>query len=234
MHVTSALEGDPMSVQVTPHPRWVADLDAALDPSREAILDTSVIVHASENQLREGKIQNFLVAFYPIIRDFPQWLQLLLDRSPEDGRAFFEDNIRVERRHGAMWRAMGDGFEVSRERFESPEPGVPQARAFHDYLTNMCLAAPFGTAVSATNYAVEGVAQKISEKALRGLSRNEKIGRKGRRWLEEHAKYDDEHPIQALEIVKRCVRRGESPAAVQEAACRSLALMREAMPAAYC
>src|SRR2546426_6045571 len=74
-----------MSVQVTPHPAWVADLDATLDPSREAILDTNVIVHASENQLVDGKIQDFLVAFYPIIRDFPNWLQLLLDRSPEDG-----------------------------------------------------------------------------------------------------------------------------------------------------
>src|ERR1051326_503172 len=60
-----------MSVQVTPHPAWVADLDAALDPSREAILDTPVIVHASENELVDGKIQNFLVAFYPIIRDPP-------------------------------------------------------------------------------------------------------------------------------------------------------------------
>src|SRR5213076_1139791 len=74
-----------MSVQVTPHPKWVADLDAVLDPSREAILDTRVIVDASENQLVDGRIQNFLVNFYPIIRDFPQWLQTLLDRSPEDG-----------------------------------------------------------------------------------------------------------------------------------------------------
>src|SRR2546428_10036909 len=135
-----------MSVQVTPHPKWVADLDAVLDPSREAILDTPVIVDASENQLVEGQIQNFLVNFYPIIRDFPQWLQVLLDRSPEDGREFFEDNIRVERRHGAMWRAMGDGFKVPRERFERPEPAVPPACAFHEYLTNMCLAAPFGAA----------------------------------------------------------------------------------------
>ena len=115
-----------MSVLVTPHPRWVADLDAALDPSREAILDTSVIVHASENQLVDGRIQNFLVAFYPIIRDFPQWLQLLLDRSPEDGKVFFRDNIRVEKRHDAMWRAMGDGFNVPRERFQVPEPMIPE------------------------------------------------------------------------------------------------------------
>src|SRR5947208_3386505 len=199
-------------VDVTPHTAWVADLNAALEPTQEAILKTPVIEDAAENRLVTAKIQNFLVAFYPIIRDFPQWLQVLLDRSPEDGREFFEDNIRVERRHGAMWRTMGDGFEVPRERFARPEPAVPQVCAFHDYLTNMCVAAPFGAAVSATNYAVEGIAQKISEKALRGLSRNEKIGRKGRWWLEEHAKYDDEHPIQALEIVKRCVRRGESPA----------------------
>src|SRR5437879_10937485 len=124
MHVTSALEGDPMSVQVTPHPRWVADLDAALDPSREAILDTSVIVHASENQLVDGRIQNFLVAFYPIIRDFPQWLQLLLDRSPEDGKVFFRDNIRVEKRHDAMCRPMGDGFNGTSQCFKVTEPTI--------------------------------------------------------------------------------------------------------------
>src|SRR5438270_901908 len=69
-----------MSVQVTPHPAWVADLDATLDPRREAILDTPVIVHASENELVDGQIQNFLVAFYPIIRDFPQWLQVIKGR----------------------------------------------------------------------------------------------------------------------------------------------------------
>src|SRR5438034_287789 len=127
-----------MSVQVTPHPAWVADLDATLDPSREAILDTNVIVHASENQLVDGKIQDFLVAFYPIIRDFPNWLQLLLDRSPEDGKAFFRDNIRVEKRHDAMWRAMGDGFSVPKERFQIPEPMLPEVRDFHGYLTEMC------------------------------------------------------------------------------------------------
>src|SRR3989454_12716110 len=91
------LEGAIMSVQVTPHPAWVAELDATLEPHREAILDTPVIVHASEYALINGKIQDFLVAFYPIIRDFPQWLQTLLDRSPEDGKVFFRDNIRVER-----------------------------------------------------------------------------------------------------------------------------------------
>lgn len=222
-----------MSVQVTPHPSWVADLDSTLEPRRQAILDTPVIIDASENQLVDGQIQNFLVAFYPIIRDFPQWLQVLLDRSPEDGKSFFRDNIRVEKRHDAMWRAMGDGFNVPKERFQVPEPMNPEVKEFHAYLTEMCRGATFGAAVSATNYAVEGVAQKISEKALRGLAKNEKIGPRGRWWLEEHAKYDDEHPIHALEIIKGCVKRGEAPRGVTESALKSLDLMKDAMVASY-
>ena len=189
-------------MEISPHPPWVAELNAALEPIQQAILSTPVIEDASENRLAEGRVQDFLVAFYPIVRDFPVWLQLLLDRSPYDGHAFFEDNIRVERRHDAMWRAMGDGFGVPKERFLVPEAPISEVRTFHEYLTAMCYAAPFGGAVSATNYAVEGIAQKISEKALRGLGRNKKIGPKGRWWLEEHAKYDDEHPVHALEIVK--------------------------------
>src|SRR5438552_15211258 len=140
-----------MTVQVTPHPKWVADLDAALDPSREAILDTRVIVDASENQLADGRIQNFLVGFYPIIRDFPQWLQVLLDRSPEDGKAFFRDNIRVEKHHDAMWRAMGDGFNVPKERFHVPEPMIPDVKAVNAYRTEVGRGARFGVAGSSRN-----------------------------------------------------------------------------------
>ena len=222
-----------MSVELTPHPTWVAGLDSELEPHRKAILDTPVVVDASENRLIDGEIQNFLVAFYPIIRDFPQWLQILLDRSPSNGQAFFRDNIRVEKRHDAMWRAMGDGFKVPRARFQAAEEMNPATREFHNYLTTVSRTAPFASAVGAVNCAVEGVAQKISEKALRGLGSNEKIGPRGRWWLEEHAKYDDEHPIHALEIIKSCVGKTEEPDAVTAASVKSLMLMRESMVACY-
>src|SRR2546427_11264102 len=153
-----------MTVQVTPHPPWVADLDAALEPHREAILETPVVVEASENRLADGKVQNFLVAFYPIIRDFPQWLQMLLDRSPAEGQAFFRDNIRVEKRHDAMWRAMGDGLKVPRERVQVPEPMIPQTRTLHNYLTTMSPPAALATAVGRGKYAGGGGAEESSEK----------------------------------------------------------------------
>src|SRR5260370_10412527 len=105
-----------MAVQVTPHPSWVAELDSTLEPSRQAILDTPVIIDASENQLVDGQIQNFLVSFYPIIRDFPQWLQVLLDRSPPMGREFFTAKIRCERRHDPMWPPIGERFHLPKTR----------------------------------------------------------------------------------------------------------------------
>ena len=114
-----------MAVQVTPHPAWVAELDAALDPGRQAILDTPVIVDASENQLVDGQIQNFLVGFYPIIRDFPQWLQMLLDRSPDMGREFFTDNIRVRPRPADLCCALlcsGNPGAGDQQRRRPPRP----------------------------------------------------------------------------------------------------------------
>ena len=222
-----------MSVLVTPHPAWVEELDRALEPHRLGVLTTPVVEHSAENTLVEKRMQDFLVSFYPIIRDFPQWLEMLLERSPAEHGSFFRDNIRVERRHDAMWRAMADGFGVPKNRFQQQRPMLPAVRDFHDFLTASCHAAAFAEAVAATNYAVEGVAQRISAKALRGLGKNEKIGPRGRWWLEEHAKYDDEHPIQALEIIKSRVTQGEDPEAVTAAAIHSLTLMRGAMTEAY-
>ena len=37
-----------MSVQVTPHPEWVVDLDRALEPYRLAVLTTPVVEPKSE------------------------------------------------------------------------------------------------------------------------------------------------------------------------------------------
>jgi pyrroloquinoline quinone (PQQ) biosynthesis protein C len=223
-----------MSLPVVPHPRWVGELDAELEPLRRHILDLDVVVHSSENRLHQAGIRNFMVEFYPIIRDFPGWLETLQARSPEEGLAFFRENLRVERKHAMMWQAMGEGFGVPLSRFSAGERGNDAVQEFHAYLTAMCEEAQFASAVAATNYAVEGVAQGISAKALEGLQHHRQLGDRGRWWLEEHAKYDDEHPILAMELIKGCVARGEDePERIAEAAARSLELMRLAMDASY-
>jgi len=108
---------------------------------------------------------------------------------------------------------------------------IPQVEEFHGYLTEMGRSATFGAAVSADELRGRGSGRKISEKAPRGPRKNEKIGPRRRWWIEEHAKYDDEHPIHALEFIKGCVKRGEAAAGLTESALKSLALMKEAMVA---
>jgi pyrroloquinoline quinone (PQQ) biosynthesis protein C len=223
-----------MSIPVVPHPRWVSQLDAALEPSRRRILDLDVVVHSAENRLHEDGIRNFMIEFYPIIRDFPAWLEVLLARAPEDGETFFRENLRVERRHAMMWQAMGEGFGVPLGRFAEDEQGNEAVQEFHGFLTDIGATGTFASAVAATNYAVEGVAQGISDKALIGLQHHPTLGERGRWWLVEHAKYDDEHPVMALELIKQCVGRGEDePEAIMQAAARSLELMHRAMDASY-
>ena len=223
-----------MSLPVVPHPQWVEQLDTELEPLRRRILQLDVVVHSSENRLDERGIRNFVVEFYPIVRDFPGWLETLLERSPEDGLPFFRENLRVERKHAMMWQAMGEGFGVPLARFTETEQGNDAVQEFHAYLTRMCARETFASAVAATNYAVEGVAQGISEKALEGLQHHPKLGERGRWWLEEHAKYDDEHPVMALELIKQCVSRGEDePERIAAASSRSLELMHRAMDASY-
>lgn len=222
-------------LKVTHHPPWVDTLDAALEPIQQAILDLPVVIEASQNTLDETAIRSFCVELYPIVRDFPYWIEVLLMRSPSEGEAFFRDNIRVERRHAAMWRAMGDGFGVPPECFEGYIPSNPSVNAFHNFLTDIGANGPFAAAVTATNYAVEGVAQRIATKALQGLQFNERLGKRGRWWLEEHAKYDDEHPILAMELIKSSVIEGDSRKLeqLQEAARQGLELLHDAMDTSY-
>jgi len=52
------------------------------------------------------QIQDFLVNFYPIIRDFPQWLRCCWTASPETARSSSATTSAWKNVHDAMWRAM--------------------------------------------------------------------------------------------------------------------------------
>ncbi len=171
---------------------------------------------------------------YPIIRDFPYWLEVLLKRSPPEGEAFFRTNIPVERRHGTMWRAMGAAFGVPPQCFEGYIPSNPTVNAFHNFLTDIGANAPLASAVAATNYAVEGVTRRIAAKALQGLQDNEHLKSQGREWLMEHATCDDEHAIVAMELVKTCWKGGDAELNhIRDSALRSTQLLRDAMDESY-
>lgn len=221
-------------LKVTDNPRWVETLEVALEPVQRAILDLPVVVDAAVDTLDPTAVRNFCLELYPIVRDFPYWLEVLLKRSPPEGEAYFRSKIPAERRHGALWRAMSERFGVPPECFDGYTPSNPAVNAFHDFLTDIGANAPFASAVAATSYAVQGMARKIATKALQGLQENKRLGDAGREWLEEHARSNGEPSRLALELIK--ASNGNSGAELQwlqDSARRSLLLLRDAMDESY-
>ena len=58
-------------------------------------------------------------------------------------------------------------------------------------------------------------------------------GPKTYKWMKEHARYDDEHPKIALEIVKRYATNNRSQMRVMLAAKRSIELLHQALQTSY-
>jgi len=149
----------------------VADLDAVLDPSRDAILDTPVIVDASENQLVEGQIQHFLVNFLPdhprlpavaagAAGPFAGGRQGLLPRQHPRGKA---PRCHVAR---SMGMALTSPKSASRFRSRDRRGGGATGRRL---LTEMFRGATFWPRrCSATNTATRAWRQDLGE-ACRGL-----------------------------------------------------------------
>src|SRR6185437_10206830 len=69
----------------------------------------------------------------------------------------------------------------------------------------VCDREPLAVAVAATNYAIEGVtgewAHLVCSSSRYAQSLPEAQRKSGMRWLRAHARYDDAHPWEALEIV---------------------------------
>ncbi|HVS76453.1 MAG TPA: hypothetical protein VHE11_05925, partial [Steroidobacteraceae bacterium] len=69
----------------------------------------------------------------------------------------------------------------------------------------ICDRGPLAQAIAATNYAIEGVtgewAQLVCSSDCYAESLPELKRKAGMRWLRAHARYDDAHPWEALEIV---------------------------------
>jgi len=89
-------------------------------------------------------------------------------------------------------------------------------------------------AVAATSFAVEGATGDLTRTLLRGFEAygsREGVNMNPRttKWLRNHAKYDDDHPRIALEIVARSAQTERARMKVMAAARRSLQLLNLAL-----
>lgn len=224
--------------QFTLNPTWVEDMNQYLDPFRQAIWDSKIVQETSTGELSLAQVRGWSIQFYPFIESFPQFMGTYLAKAPDNAsRSFLIDNLRVEKRHADQWIDMALGFGVSRaELFETPI--LPEVEALTHWMWSISNRGTFVEAVSAANFAIEGVTQGIATRMVRGFARYHgsegvHLPKKAYYWMEAHAHYDDLHPYEALEIIKVHATTKETQQRVTHAAQRSLEYLFRALEACY-
>jgi pyrroloquinoline quinone (PQQ) biosynthesis protein C len=229
--------------ELSPHPLWIDSLRSFLRPYWDELLNSEWTVAVTEGRMSVPEMQGWILQIYPFIHAFPKFLaEALIKVEDEYARSFLIDNIRVEKAHAEHWLWMGQGFGLRRQDMldlaEGGRLALRDVQSLTDWLWYINTKGSLAEAVAATSFAVEGVTGELSRKVLDGFESYR--GRPGvemnprtYKWMREHARYDDEHPKIALEVVKRSATTQRLQTKVMFAAKRSLQLLHLALHTSY-
>lgn len=201
-------------VAVTPHPAWAQRFWDDLVPLKDAIARHPLFTEMAAGDLPLARFRHALLNFYPLVGNFPHYMALTLARAHEvtapgvlDARDWLINNIRIEQRHLYWYRDWAMGFGVSAEELDNCLP-PPAMDAINHFLWHVNQRASIAEGIAATNLAIEWATGDWTRSVVKGMriyaERGEMVlDRRTMAWLRAHAHYDDAHPYEAMELVKR-------------------------------
>jgi len=205
------------------YPRWTQDIVTGLRERRDRVATHRLFLQMRDAALPLGAVRNFFVRVWPVIEQFPQYMgrnlaKLEYGKPGHDlARTFLTGNVRVEQSHADYWVHWAEASGISREELLRGSDAAASGALPH-WCWYVCDREPLAVAIAATNYAIEGVtgdwADLVSSERY-AQSLPEEKRKSGMRWLRAHARYDDAHPWEALEIVATLL--GAHPSATEVA-----------------
>jgi pyrroloquinoline quinone (PQQ) biosynthesis protein C len=186
-----------------------------------------------------------MINFYPLIENFPKYMALILAKVPmEDSpeanmaRHWLIHNLNIERLHAKWYRDWIRGFGVPQELMQKEYFPTPEVDAVNNFLWKLCTYGTLPEAIAGLNFAIEGPTGIWSQRVYENIRNYEGVDGvqmtgKSLIWLKAHAKYDDHHPDEALEIVKCFATNQEEQARVIRAAKNGMAYYAMAAEAGY-
>jgi pyrroloquinoline quinone (PQQ) biosynthesis protein C len=220
--------------ELASYPRWLQEIVTDMAARRERVAGHRLFLQMRDAALSFGAARNFFIRVWPVIEQFPQYMgrnlaKLEYGRAGHDlARVFLTRNVRVEQSHADYWVEWAEASGVLREDLLRGSQGAASAALPH-WCWYVCDREPLATAMAATNYAIEGVtgewAQRVCSSDRYAQSLPQAKRKSGMRWLRAHARYDDAHPWEALEVVATIL--GAHPGA------REVETIRSAMQSSY-
>lgn len=232
-------------LRTTPHPDWVIAFREFIKPYERRVTDSQIFKDLSRGRLTRRRLEGGLINFYPLIESFPKYMALSLAKVPagnapwnRKARYWLITNINQERIHTSWWKQWACGSGIAPSTFDKEIYPPPEMDALNNYLWRVCTYGSLAEAISAANFAVEGPTGVWTRAVAAGLERQYRgdgtaDAGKTLEWVTGHARYDDRHPEEALEIIKAFAGTEEEQEKVRQAAKRSLEYYAMSLEACY-
>jgi pyrroloquinoline quinone (PQQ) biosynthesis protein C len=219
--------------------KWIETFKCFIQPDWHDVVAGEWATKVDTGAWSTNAMRGAFLQLYPFIHAFPKFLaEALIKVEDEYSRSFLIDNIRVEKAHAEHWMWMGEGFGIPRHEMialaEGDRPLLRDVQSLTDWIWYINAKGSLAEAVAATSFAIEGATGDLARALLKGFEAygsREGVNMNPRttKWFRNHAKYDDEHPRIALEIVARNAKTERARMKVMMAARRSLQLLNLAL-----
>jgi len=219
--------------------QWIETLKRYVQPEWNELVAGEWATNLINGTWSTDAIRGWCLQLYPFVHAFPKFLaEALIKVEDEYSRSFLIDNIRVEKSHAEHWLWMGEGFGIPRSEMmalaEGERPLLRDVQSLSDWIWYINAKGSLAEAVGATSFAIEGATGDLTRALLNafesyGSREGVNMNPRTTKWFRNHAKYDDEHPRIALEIVARSAQTERARMKVMAAARRSLQLLNLAL-----
>lgn len=225
------------ALAATEHPQWAVQMLDRLRPTWDAVRQSPVFTDTKPGMVNEEVWKRVVREYFCVVEAFPKYMGITLakttfGRQPKDelARTWLIGNIRVESHHVEWYIDWAAGHGISREELVDHRPH-DAVSGLDSWLWSVAFQGTLAEAVGAINYAIEGTTGEWTRHVLPAFTELLGGDRTSLAWLHNHAEYDDEHPVQALEIVKNALNGDGGPtqtqvARTENAIRRSLELFR--------
>ncbi len=218
---------------------WIETLKSFIHPDWQDLVAGEWATSLGNGTWSTNAMRGWSLQLYPFIHSFPKFLaEALIKVEDEYSRSFLIDNIRVEKAHAEHWLWMGEGLGVPRSEMmalaEGERPMLRDVQSLTDWIWYINAKGSLAEAVAATSFAIEGATGDLARSLLKGFEaygsrEGVTMNPRTTKWFRNHAKYDDDHPRIALEIVARYARTERERMKAMNAARRSVQLLNLAL-----
>jgi pyrroloquinoline quinone (PQQ) biosynthesis protein C len=219
--------------------KWIETLKSFVQPDWHHLVAGEWATNLNNGTWSTNAMRGGCLQLYPFIHAFPKFLaEALIKVEDEYSRSFLIDNIRVEKAHAEHWLWMGEGLGIPRSEMMAlaagERPLLRDVQSLTDWIWYINAKGSLAEAMAATSFAIEGATGDLSRMLLKGFEaygsrEGVTMNPRTTKWFRNHAKYDDDHPRIALEIVARYARTERERMKVMNAARRSVQLLNLAL-----